>query len=228
MYFIPTKYIANIFTFFNLFFWILSIILIFKEIYIFWIFFFLMWEIFDLFDWKLARKFGWTKNWALYDNIADSITFWFLPWLSIISVFWLNIINLVLSLIYILSVFFRLWRYLVKDKFNPNIKKWNFNWLPSPAWSIIILSLILTKSNLIFISITLIIISLLMISNIKFAHFRKIIESTFNKLYYWFIVLITILIIFVSIYFQNLDIFLFYIFISWIFYIFLARKYRVL
>lgn len=105
MFFINPKYFANFLTFLNLVCWLLALILIFKEHYISAIILFLFWQIFDMFDWKLARKFWWTKNGEIYDDIADWVSFWILPWLAILAVFPFN--NLILFLaFFIFQVFF--------------------------------------------------------------------------------------------------------------------------
>jgi len=223
-----TNYLANFLTLLNFISWVLSIILIFKEHYILWITSFFFWQLFDMFDWKLARKYGSTKNWALYDDIADFVTFWLLPWLAILAVFEFNFYTILLSFVYIWSVFFRLWRFIKIDQFDKNLKQWNFKWLPSPAWAIIVLSFILTENNFFSSSVIVIITSLFMISKVEFAHFWKVLlKKLKNKKTIAVLNFALVSITFISIELRNLDIFLFFVFILWILYWVFGRIFRV-
>lgn len=222
---IHQNHFANIFTMFNLFSWIIWIILIFREHYLVWIIVFLLWQIFDLFDWKLARKFWSTKNWALYDDIADFTSFWILPWLSIIATIWLNKYSIFFASFYIFCVWYRLWRFIKYDKKNKKIKAWVFSWLPSPAWAIIVLSFTLLEANILLTYFVVFISWALMISKIQFAHFWNIILKKLDKKIISFFSILSTTIVLLSVIFKSLDLFLYYIFWLWIIYIIFWRIY---
>ncbi len=220
------KHYANILSLFNLICWIIALFLIFENHYLLWILFFFFWQFFDMFDGKFARKYWSTKHWALYDDVADAVSFWFLPWITFLSIYWVNNFSIFVAGIYMISVFYRLWRFVKKDAFNKTIKKWNFRWLPSPAWAFISLSFMLTESNIYITSLVVFISSLLMISTIPFAHFWKIIFKKINKEKSILFSIITLFIFLLAQKLANIDIFFFYTFFLWMSYIVLWWLYR--
>jgi CDP-diacylglycerol--serine O-phosphatidyltransferase len=221
------KHYANILSLFNLICWLIALIFIIYNDYILAIIFFFFGQFFDLFDWKLARKYGSTKYGPLYDDIADSVSFWFLPWISFITIYWVNMYSLFISWIYIFSVIYRLWRFVKKDIYNETIKSWNFNWLPSPAWALLVLSFMMLKINIYVTSIVIIMVSILMMSQISFAHFWKIIMKKINKKMTLLFSIISILVIVVSQRLGNMNVFFFYCFFLWIAYMFLGWVLRI-
>ena len=223
---INQKHFANILTFLNFISWLLAIIFIFANQYIMWIIVFLLWQFFDLFDWKLARKFWSTKNWAIYDDIADAMTFGILPWLSIIAINWLNKISILFFLIYTTSVFYRLWRFVRFDKKDKKIKSWNFCWLPSPAWALLVLSFVLLEKYIFMSYIIISLTSILMISRLQFAHFWNILNKSFKKKIIKTLSISFTTIICISFLLKSLDVFLYYIFFLWLTYIIIWRLYR--
>lgn len=137
------------------------------------ILFFVSGQIFDLFDGKLARRFWSTRRWALYDDIADGITFGLVPGVILMMILDFSFSGLILGSLYTMSVFYRLWRFLIHDTINSTIPAWYFSGLPSPAGALIVMSLALTHVSEWILMLMTSIALLLMISRLHFRHFGK-------------------------------------------------------
>lgn len=133
-------------------------------------------QFFDLLDGRVARKYGSTKYGALFDDIADGTSFGvavafilFRSISSVINIYWAVIV----SLVYLISVIFRLYRFLSSKGKTP---EGIFLGLPSPAGAMLAgTSAILFVDNPSMIILFTIISSFLMISTIQYKHFgRKI------------------------------------------------------
>jgi len=191
-----TKYLANIATLLNWISWIAAMYFFFDNNIVLWFSFFVFSLFCDLIDGWLARKFWSTKNWAIYDDISDFISFGVLPGLAFFFIYWFNYLNIALAIIYIVSVLYRLIRFVKKDKFDKSLIKWNFNWLPSPAWAFILVSLIsYNPNNSLFLIFFIIILSYLMISKINFLHFNNFLKTKLNKIFIILFVLFFIILI---------------------------------
>jgi len=139
-------------------------------------------QFFDLFDGRLARKFGSTKRGAFFDDAADGTSFGLAvgciiyrglssnataipPWLAAI-----------LALFYTICLLYRLYRFLHPDR--PQIKG-VFQGMPSPAGALLVCSAVLAAMRFshpisgIIAALIVVLASCLMISNIPYLHFGQ-------------------------------------------------------
>lgn len=129
-------------------------------------------QFFDLFDGRLARKFGSTRFGALFDDIADGTSFGGAITFLIITQLMeeLPSLSLIVAFIYFCAVIYRLYRFS-----NPSIKlpKGIFQGLPSPAGAMLGGSsvLLLADNYAVAAAAMVVITSILMISNIRYLHF---------------------------------------------------------
>lgn len=221
------QYYANFVSLWNLLFWLFSLVCIVYGEYILAGFFFIISLICDLFDGKLARMFWSTKHGDIVDDIADGVTFWLLPGIALVLVYGISDMTLFLMILYIGSVFFRLWRFVAKDKKNKKIKQGNFSWLPSPAGALIVLSSTLWEFSFLYMIGIVCIVSFLMVSTIPFAHFWKVFLKKMKKRWgKWFIMLSIGVAIFTQIT-HTVFFFFLYTFSIGILYVVLAFLWRV-
>lgn len=139
-------------------------------------------QFFDLFDGKMARKFGSTKRGALYDDIADGTSFG----LAVGSMIFLGLSRIDDSLpswlsasiasFYVACIFWRLYRFIHPTReLPPGI----FQGLPSPAGALLAGSGVLACVQYSGMRYTLIaaaciiLASILMISNVPYRHFGR-------------------------------------------------------
>jgi CDP-diacylglycerol--serine O-phosphatidyltransferase len=139
-------------------------------------------QFFDLFDGRLARKFGSTKRGAFFDDVADGTSFGLAAGCIIYR--GLNDIEgaiptclaAVLALFYIICLLYRLYRFL-----HPNRpqRKGVFQGMPSPAGALLACSAVLMgmrqaqPAGAIGAAVVVVIASCLMISNIPYLHFGQ-------------------------------------------------------
>ncbi len=139
-------------------------------------------QFFDLFDGKMARKFGSTKRGALYDDIADGTSFG----LAVGSMIFLGLTRIddslspwlaaVIAIFYIGCIFWRLYRFIHPTiEMPPGI----FQGLPSPAGALLAGSGVLAcvqysgMEYTIIAAVCIILSGILMISNIPYRHFGQ-------------------------------------------------------
>lgn len=147
-------------------------------------------QFFDLFDGRLARKFGSTKRGPLFDDIADATSFGFAigtmiffcltKETSIIPAWVAGII----AAFYVGCLIYRLYRFLKPTEvLPPGI----FQGLPSPAGamfagsSILVAHSIHTDWSLISAAVLVICAALLMVSNVHYCHFGQTILPRIPK-----------------------------------------------
>ncbi len=139
-------------------------------------------QFFDLFDGRLARKFGSTKRGAFFDDVADATSFGLAvsclifrglasgdsiipPWLA-----------LLIAIFYSVCLIYRLYRFLRPTRQYP---KGIFQGLPSPAGALVACSAVLAGLQFphpvssIASALIVIVASCLMISNIPYRHFGQ-------------------------------------------------------
>ena len=163
-------------------------------------------QFFDLFDGRLARKFGSTKRGAFFDDIADATSFGLAvgciiyrglayyestvpPWLAAL-----------LAMFYTACLLFRLYRFLHPNR--PQIPG-VFQGMPSPAGALLACSAVLVNmkfshpiSGMISAAVV-ILASCLMISNIPYLHFGQSLWPNLPRVIK--LLLLIVLIIFVNI-----------------------------
>ena len=140
-------------------------------------------QFFDLFDGKLARKFGSTKRGAFFDDIADATSFG----VAIATITFVGLwtkeegplplaVALAVALIYLASVIFRLYRFLHPTRDYP---KGIFQGMPSPAGAlltgtVVIATVRATPPNSAWLSAFLVLLaSFLRVSTIPYRHFGQ-------------------------------------------------------
>lgn len=166
---------ADILSLLNLFCGITGIYLVLQGRYVLVVIAILTGQIFDLFDGRLAEKHGGTKFGPWLDDIADLVSFGVCPGLLILMRGNLKLPSLVFGIIYSLAVGYRLWRFLVHDKHDESLPAGIFNGLPSPAGAIVVLGASLFWEKLWITWIVILAVSYLLVSNIRFVHFGRVI-----------------------------------------------------
>jgi CDP-diacylglycerol--serine O-phosphatidyltransferase len=139
-------------------------------------------QFFDLFDGRMARKYGSTPHGPVFDDIADGTSFG----VGIASLIffslafheeWISpIVAAIIALAYAGCLFYRLYRFLHPTRVMP---PGVFQGLPAPAGanlagsSVLLATLIEHPAAGIFSALMVIITSVLMISNIPYLHFGQ-------------------------------------------------------
>ncbi len=139
-------------------------------------------QFFDLFDGKMAQKFGSTPRGALYDDIADGTNFGIACGSIIFRIFHnspsplLSLLAPVLALFYLGCVIYRLRRFLHPTR---NLPKGIFQGMPSPAGALLagsasmLLSLYATEFAAYFCAALVVLAGVLMISHVPYRHFGR-------------------------------------------------------
>lgn len=132
-------------------------------------------QIFDLFDGRMAEKHGGTKVGPWLDDIADMVSFGLCPATMIFLKGSMSASAGLIATLYFFAIAFRLWRFLSVDKYDSSLPPGFFKGLPSPAGAMVALGACLFWQRLWVISIIIVMLSLLLISHVKFIHFGRII-----------------------------------------------------
>ncbi len=152
-------------------------------------------QIFDLFDGRMADKHGGTKLGPWLDDIADLVSFGVCPaFLVILKGKW-SLLAFVVGIAYFFAVAFRLWRFIARDKHNITLKPGVFNGLPSPAGAMAALGACLFWDNVWIIWVAILLTSYLLVSNIRFVHFGRVILRHFPRIFvviFGFVIVFTI------------------------------------
>ncbi len=172
---IGNRFYADILSVLNLSCGIAGIFLLFRGRYVFATIAVLTGQIFDLFDGRMAEKHGGTRIGPLLDDIADLVSFGVCPGLLIVFHGGKTPSSIVLGTIYLFSVGYRLWRYLVRDKHDKTIPSGTFNGLPSPAGAMIALGACLFWKDYRILWVFILLTSYLLVSHIRFVHFGRVI-----------------------------------------------------
>ena len=138
-------------------------------------------QLFDLFDGRMAEKHGGTKLGPWLDDIADFVSFGICPAIMIAVRGEWQVLAFLAGSFYLISVAYRLWRFLKQDKQDKTLPPGVFRGLPSPAGTIMIFGACLYCQNKIVLWLFVLITSLLMISNYKFSHFGRVILRQLPK-----------------------------------------------
>lgn len=128
-------------------------------------------QFFDLFDGRLARKFGSTRHGPIFDDLADGTSFGLALGFIIHFQFQETIPALAAAILYFLAVVFRLIRFsLHQKKLEPGI----FKGLPSPAGALLAASAALLFPEFPHFGIAIVLLAaFLMVSRIRYWHFAQ-------------------------------------------------------
>ncbi len=136
-------------------------------------------QFFDLFDGRLARKFGSTQHGAFYDDVADGTSFGLAVAFIIYFQFGRTWPALIIAGLYLAAVIFRLIRFLEhRDRLDPAY----FEGIPTPAGALLAGSVSLLFTHLSSLGLALVLLSAgLMVSRLTYRHFaRKMWRETPN------------------------------------------------
>ncbi len=171
---ISNRFYADILSLLNLICGITGIVLIFQGRYVLTAIAILTGQIFDLFDGRIAEKHGGTKYGPWLDDIADMVSFGACPGLMILMRGEMELSAFFVSVIYLFSVGFRLWRFLARDKNDPSLPPGTFNGLPSPAGAMVVLGACLFWQQVWIAWGVVLAISFLLVSHVRFVHFGRV------------------------------------------------------
>ncbi len=152
-------------------------------------------QIFDLFDGRMADKHGGTRFGPWLDDIADLVSFGGCPtFLILLKGNW-GILAFGVGIAYFFAVAFRLWRFIARDKHDATLTPGIFNGLPSPAGAMVSLGALLFWDNVWIIWAVILLTSYLLVSDIRFVHFGRVILRHFPRIFvviFGFIIVFTI------------------------------------
>lgn len=171
---ISNRFYADILSLLNLICGITGIVLIFQGRYVLTAIAILTGQIFDLFDGRIAEKHGGTKYGPWLDDIADMVSFGACPGLMILMRGEMKLSAFIVSVIYLFSVGFRLWRFLARDKNDPSLPSGTFNGLPSPAGAMVVLGACLFWQQVWITWGVVLAVSFLLVSHVRFVHFGRV------------------------------------------------------
>lgn len=177
--FIPNRLYADILSGLNFCCGIASLVLT-HHLYFAWaICIIIIGQLFDLFDGRMALKHGGTKYGPYLDDIADFVSFGLAPAYVVVQKGG-GMFAWVVGMVFILSVAFRLIRFIAVDKQTGGLPEGVFNGLPSPAGALIVLGASLVSATPVLWALTGL-SAFLMISHIRFAHFGRLMIKQIPK-----------------------------------------------
>jgi len=104
-------------------------------------------------------------------------------------------LSFVVGIVYFFAVAFRLWRFIARDKHNTTLSPGIFNGLPSPAGAMVALGALLFWDNVWIVWAVILLTAYLLVSNIRFVHFGRVILRHFPRLFvviFGFVIVFTI------------------------------------
>lgn len=202
---IPDIWYANTFTLANFLCGLAAIWYAYAGLYIHCMVFVFIGQFFDMFDGRLARKFGSTKGGAMFDDIADATSFGF----AISAMVFFCLVRqkhfpqwaaLFVALVYLACLIYRLYRFL---KPTIELPKGVFQGMPSPAGALFAGASVLaslefnTTAAAAGAIICVLAAAALMVSNVKYCHFGQyILPSLPRSVKLIFFILLIILTVF--------------------------------
>lgn len=183
----------------------------------------IMGQLFDLFDGRMALKHGGTRYGPYMDDIADFVSFGLAPAYVVVqkggALAW------IVGIVFIIGVAYRLIRFVMVDKKRTDMPVGIFNGFPSPAGALMVLGASLVAAPVILWTITSISVGL-MVSQIRFAHFGRVILKKIPKPVFYMIsasIIVVLAYIFKT---KNVQMFGYLILGSVLVYIITGRKWR--
>ncbi len=132
-------------------------------------------QVFDLFDGRVAEKYGSTKLGPWMDDLGDSISFGVCPALMIVFSNEIGAFSVFLGVLFASAIIFRLLRFILIDKKRNDLPPNTFSGLPSPAGAAIILGACLVLRNYFIFGFIVIATSFLTVSQFHFSHLGRVI-----------------------------------------------------
>ena len=130
---------------------------------------------FDLFDGRIAEKYGSTKSGPWMDDLGDSVSFGVCPALMIMFSDSISGFSVFLGILFASAIFFRLLRFILIDKKRKDLPPNTFSGLPSPAGAAIILGACLVLRDYFIFGFIVAATSFLAVSKFHFTHFGRVI-----------------------------------------------------
>lgn len=218
--FVPNRLYADILSMLNFMCGVTSLILTYHHFYAWAICVIIMGQLFDLFDGRMALKHGGTKYGPWLDDIADFVSFGLAPAYMVIMRG--GTFALFFAAIYVVGVAFRLVRFVTKDKGRTDLPAGIFNGFPSPAGALIVLGTSLVSGPILLWFFTAV-STVLMVSNIRFAHLGRVILKQIPKPIFFLISATIIVILAYILKTKNAQIFGYLILASVVFYLAAGR-----
>lgn len=220
--FIPNRLYADILSTLNFFCGVTSLYLTHRGYFAWAICVIVMGQLFDLFDGRMADKHGGTRYGPLLDDIADFVSFGLAPAYVIVvksghTMAWF------FGLIFIVGVAYRLIRFVTTDKERTDLPEGIFNGLPSPAGALIVLGASLVVDPNVLWIVAMLSVAL-MVSQIRFAHFGKVILKTIPKPLFFLASSVIIVIIVFVFKTKSVEMFGYFILSSVLLYMIVGRK----
>lgn len=177
--FIPNRLYADILSGLNFCCGVTALILTQNHMFAWAICIIIMGQLFDLFDGRMALKHGGTKYGPYMDDVADFVSFGLAPAYVVIqkghgTLAW------VIGAIYVAGVAFRLIRFVAVDKKRTDLPEGVFSGFPSPAGALLVLGSSLIAPPPVLYGMTLISVGI-MISQVRFAHFGRVMLKDIPK-----------------------------------------------
>ncbi|MBU2511819.1 CDP-alcohol phosphatidyltransferase family protein [bacterium] len=137
----------------------------------------------DMFDGRAAEKWGSTPKGELFDDLADGTNFGGTIALLIWAAFGMNTLGVILACLHLICTIFRLYRFMQnKRKSGVEGGVEIFSGLPSPAAALASGSVVLLNIDPFIKVLFVIVVSILMISKIKYIHFGRVILPAIPKI----------------------------------------------
>jgi len=218
--FVPNRLYADILSMLNFMCGITSLILTYHHFYAWAICVIIMGQLFDLFDGRMALKHGGTKYGPWLDDIADFVSFGLAPAYMVIMRG--GAFAPFFAVIYVVGVAFRLVRFVTKDKGRTDLPAGIFNGFPSPAGALVVLGTSLVSGPILLWFFTAV-STVLMVSNIRFAHLGRVILKQIPKPIFFLISATIIVVLAYILKTKNAQIFGYVILASVVFYLAAGR-----
>jgi CDP-diacylglycerol---serine O-phosphatidyltransferase len=171
MKFIPNDHYADLLSLANLLCGLVGLLIIWQsEDYIWLVNVIVLGQIFDLFDGRMAVKYGGTRFGPMLDSVADSVSFGLCP----AYLLWHGGHGW-LALVYLMAIVYRLYRYMQEKNLPSKLPEGVFAGLPSPAGATLALAVWPFWSGTVFLAPAMVVIVALSISRIRFAHLGQVI-----------------------------------------------------
>ncbi|MFH2093469.1 MAG: CDP-alcohol phosphatidyltransferase family protein [Pseudomonadota bacterium] len=176
--FIPNWLYADILSALNFCCGVTSLFLTYNRFFAWAICVIIMGQLFDLFDGRMALKHGGTRIGPFMDDIADFVSFGLAPAYVIVQKG--GFLAWFVGIVFIVGVAYRLIRFVAVDKKRSDLPEGIFSGFPSPAGALMVLGASLVSSPIVLWAVTGLSVGL-MVSQIQFAHFGRVILKKIPK-----------------------------------------------
>jgi CDP-diacylglycerol--serine O-phosphatidyltransferase len=170
---IPDHWYANTLSTANLGCGLLAILLTFRDRPMQALILIFLGQFFDLFDGRLARKFGSTRHGDILDDIADFVSFGLAAGMLICRELGVSLFTIMATTIFLFAVLFRLIRF---TKRKGNVPAGLFEGMPSPAGALLAVTSSLLLANTPMTTLAPVVVlatAMIMVSTVHYRHFAQ-------------------------------------------------------